>query len=160
MFVAQEAPQFEYPIHGPALSANEIQELLCLLQSPSPSQDSGSRGSNRAVYSMDERKRRRMASNRESARKSRWRKKRHLEDLTQQLNRLKIGNRELKNQLGLILNQSRVLWRENDRLMSESMALKARLSDLRHVVVLVMEAFEKEVKYGGKEERELDTSSK
>ncbi|KAJ6871999.1 hypothetical protein NC651_031176 [Populus alba x Populus x berolinensis] len=75
-----------------------------------------------------------MVSNRESARRSRWRKKKHLEDLTQQLNRLKIQNRELQNRLGSIINQSHVLWRENGRLMSESVALKARLSDLRLVL--------------------------
>lgn len=78
-----------------------------------------------------------MLSNRESARRSRWRKKRHFEDLTQQLNRLEIVNRELKNRLGSILNQSHVLWRENDRLMLESMALKARLSELCRALVAV-----------------------
>jgi len=134
MFFAQEAVQFEHPVHGPGFTANEIQELLSLLQSPSPTEISGSKGSNQAVYSIDERKRRRMVSNRESARRSRWRKKKHLEDLTQQLNRLKIQNRELQNRLGSIINQSHVLWRENGRLMSESVALKARLSDLRLVL--------------------------
>ncbi|KAJ6871899.1 basic leucine zipper 43 [Populus alba x Populus x berolinensis] len=134
MFFAQEAVQLEHPVHGPGFTANEIQELLSLLQSPSPTENSGSRGSNQAVYSIDERKRRRMVSNRESARRSRWRKKKHLEDLTQQLNRLKIQNRELQNRLGSIINQSHVLWRENGRLMSESVALKARLSDLRLVL--------------------------
>lgn len=134
MFFAHEAVQLEHPVHGPGFTANEIQELLSLLQSPSPTENSGSRGSNQAVYSIDERKRRRMVSNRESARRSRWRKKKHLEDLTQQLNRLKIQNRELQNRLGSIINQSHVLWRENGRLMSESVALKARLSDLRLVL--------------------------
>ncbi|KAJ7007092.1 hypothetical protein NC653_006215 [Populus alba x Populus x berolinensis] len=44
-----------------------------------------------------------------------------------------MANRELKNRLGSILNQSHVLWRENDRLMLESIALNARLSDLCYV---------------------------
>jgi regulator of replication initiation timing len=133
MSFAQEAVQFECPVQGPGFTDNEIQELLSLLRSPSPGQNSGSSGSNQALYSLEERRRRRMLSNRESARRSRWRKKRHLEDLTQQLNRLKIANRELKNRLGSILNQSHVLWRENDRLMLESIALKSRLSDLCYV---------------------------
>ncbi|KAJ6335306.1 hypothetical protein OIU77_025284 [Salix suchowensis] len=137
MSFAQEAVQLEYPVHGPGFTDNEIQELLSLLQSPSPSQNSGSSGSNQEVCSIDERRRRRMLSNRESARRSRWRKKRHYEDLTQQLNRLEIVNRELKNRLGSILNQSHVLWRENDRLVLESMALKARLSELCHALVAV-----------------------
>ncbi|KAJ6675957.1 BZIP TRANSCRIPTION FACTOR 44 [Salix viminalis] len=90
---------------------------------------------NQAVYPTDERKRKRKESNRESARRSRWRRKKHLEGLTQQLNRLKIENRELQKRLGSIINQSHALWRENDHLMSESMALKARLSGLRHLLV-------------------------
>uniref|UniRef100_A0A6N2MP71 BZIP domain-containing protein n=1 Tax=Salix viminalis TaxID=40686 RepID=A0A6N2MP71_SALVM len=135
MLSAREAIQLEHPGHGPGLTASEIQELLSLLQYPSPCQNSGSRGSNQAVYPTDERKRKRKESNRESARRSRWRRKKHLEGLTQQLNRLKIENRELQKRLGSIINQSHALWRENDHLMSESMALKARLSGLRHLLV-------------------------
>ncbi|KAF9668453.1 hypothetical protein SADUNF_Sadunf14G0005200 [Salix dunnii] len=135
MLSAQEAIQLGHPGHGPGFTANEIQELPSLLQPPSPSQNSGSWGSSQAVYSADEKKRRRKESNRESARRSRWRKKKYLENLTQQLNRLKIENRELQNRLGSIINQSHALWRENDHLMSESMALKARLSGLRHLLV-------------------------
>ncbi|KAJ6678963.1 BASIC LEUCINE ZIPPER 4 [Salix purpurea] len=135
MLSAREAIQLEHPGHGPGFTANEIQELLSLLQYPSPCGNSGSRGSNQAVNPTDERKRKRKESNRESARRSRWRRKKHLEGLTQQLNRLKIENRELQKRLGSIINQSHALWRENDYLMSESMALKARLSGLRHLLV-------------------------
>ncbi|PON65552.1 Basic-leucine zipper transcription factor [Parasponia andersonii] len=130
MFLSEEAVQFQY---GPVLEDNEIEELLSLLRLGT--NNSGSEGSSRAViYSVDERKRRRMLSNRESARRSRWRKKRHLEDLTDQVNRLKVENRDLKNRLGLVAQQCHIAWRENDRLSSEFLALQSRLSDLCRVL--------------------------
>ncbi|XP_062023896.1 basic leucine zipper 4 [Rosa rugosa] len=137
---AEEAVEFQCPVQETGLTAT-IEELMSLLQegnsnSNSGSPNSGSEGSNgRGVYSLDERKRRRMTSNRESARRSRWRKKRHLEDFTEEANRLKMENRELKNRLGLVAQKCYVTWRENERLESESLALWARLSDLNQVLV-------------------------
>ncbi|EXC25266.1 Protein ABSCISIC ACID-INSENSITIVE 5 [Morus notabilis] len=114
-----------------------VEELLSLLEpgNSNNSQNSGSDGSSRAVYSVVERKHRRMISNRESARRSRWRKKRHLEDLTDQLNRLKQENRELKNRLGLLTHRCHVACRENDLLSAEFLALSSRLSDLCRILV-------------------------
>lgn len=126
MFFSEEEDQC------PVLEAGLMEELLSLLQ---PGGNSGSEGSSRAVYSVDERKRRRMVSNRESARRSRWRKKRHLEDLTEQVNRLKQENRELKNRLGLVAHRCHVAWRENDHMSSEFLALRSRLSDLCRILV-------------------------
>ncbi|KAJ8762462.1 hypothetical protein K2173_007901 [Erythroxylum novogranatense] len=122
------------PVHEIVFTPNEIEELLTLFQSPAGSSFSGSEGSTRSVYSIDERKRRRMISNRESARRSRRRKKTHLENLTERVNRLKEENRELKNRLGSVLNHGHLLWRVNDRLISESVALRARLSNLCNVL--------------------------
>ncbi|PQP93467.1 basic leucine zipper 8 [Prunus yedoensis var. nudiflora] len=112
--------RFECPVQETGLTTDEIQELLSLLQEGnSASPNSCSEGSNRAVYSVDEKKLRRKTSNRESARRSRWRKKRHFEDLTNDVNRLKVENRELKNRLGVVAQKCHVTWRENDRLTSE-----------------------------------------
>lgn len=123
--------RFECPVQETGLTTAEIQELLSLLQEGnSASPNSGSEDSNRAVYSVDEKKLRRKKSNRESARRSRWRKKRQVEDLTNDVNWLKVQNRELKNRLGVVAQKCHVTWRENDRLTSESLALRARLSDL------------------------------
>ncbi|KAJ8773304.1 hypothetical protein K2173_028481 [Erythroxylum novogranatense] len=137
MFPAEEASQFNFPVHEIGFTPNEIQELLPLFQSParSQTQTSGSEGSTRTVYSVDERKRRRMISNRESARRSRSRKQRHLENLTEQVNRLKEQNRDLKNWLATVQNHRYLLRRENYRLRSESIVLGARLSDLCHILV-------------------------
>ena len=127
----EESVQFPFPVLETMLSAGEIEELMSLIQAEDPaSSSSGSQGSSRAVYSVDERKRRRMISNRESARRSRWRKKRHLEDLTKQVIRLKTENRELKSRFAMLMHQLILVSGENDRLRSESITLLARLSDL------------------------------
>ncbi|KAL4273244.1 hypothetical protein GQ457_13G009250 [Hibiscus cannabinus] len=131
MFLAEEAVQFQFPVHQTGFTPEELQELLSFFESEEPvSSNSGSEGSSRAVYSPDERKQRRKISNRESARRSRWRKKRHLENLTDQVNRLNIEKRRLKNRLSLVTNQCHVAWLENERLRSESDALWAKLLDL------------------------------
>ncbi|KAK2660098.1 hypothetical protein Ddye_006631 [Dipteronia dyeriana] len=123
------------------LTTDEIEELLSIFQTGDDtssvimSPNSGSEGSNRGVvYSVDERKKRRMLSNRESARRSRWRKKRHLENMTEQVKQLKVENRELKNQYSFILNQCHLLWTENELLTSEYVALCARLSHLCQIL--------------------------
>ncbi|WCJ35584.1 basic leucine-zipper 5 [Euphorbia peplus] len=135
MFFAheEEAVQLDYPVFETGLTASEIQELSSLFELDSP--NSGSEGSTRAVYSKEERKKRRMMSNRESARRSRWRKKRHLENLTVQLNRLETQNQDLKNRFGLVLDQCRQLWRENNQLTADYVTLRSRLSDLCNVIV-------------------------
>ncbi|KAJ7958288.1 Basic-leucine zipper transcription factor [Quillaja saponaria] len=136
MFSEQEAVQFSYPpVFETGFTADEIQELLSLIQSGDPSSpSSGSHESNGLVYMNQDRKHRRMISNRESARRSRWRKKRHLADLTDQVNRFKVEKRELKNQLGLIMHQLYVVSRENDLLTYESITLLHRLSGLHRIL--------------------------
>ncbi|CAN0905769.1 Basic leucine zipper 4, partial [Linum grandiflorum] len=122
-------------------TAHDLEQLLSIFDSqtaasPNSNSNSGSEGwSNRSVYDVDERKERRMKSNRESARRSRWRKKRHLEKLTEQAKRLKVENQELKYMLGSTLSQCHVVRRENQRLRSESVALRGRLTHLCHTLL-------------------------
>lgn len=99
---------------------------------PNPTRSSGSDDSNRN----EERKRRRMMSNRESARRSRMRKQKHLENLRNQANRLKLGNREQSNRLRLIVYQTQLFRRENDCLRTEAAVLRQRLWDIRQVLVV------------------------
>ncbi|MBA0565981.1 hypothetical protein Golob_010835 [Gossypium lobatum] len=131
MFLSQEADQFQLPVNETGFTREELEELLSFLESNEPvSPNSGSEGSTRAVYSPDERKKRRMKSNRESARRSRWRKRMHLENITDEVNRLSVENQQLKNRLSAVINQYHIVWRENEQLRSESKALWAKLLDL------------------------------
>ncbi|XP_027903819.1 basic leucine zipper 4-like [Vigna unguiculata] len=128
-----EAVQFpSSPVHQTMLTQSEIEDLFSLINKSRdrPSLASGSQGSNRTVYSSEERKLRRMQSNRESARRSRYRKKKHLENLSSQLNRLRIQNRFLKNRVASTMHQHLLLSLHNDHLKSEAIALMATLSDL------------------------------
>ncbi|QCD99052.1 extracellular signal-regulated kinase 1/2 [Vigna unguiculata] len=133
MFFHQEAQ----PVLETMFTPTEIQELFSLVNEP-PTPESGSQESNRAVRSTHERKLRRMQSNRESARRSRWRKKRHLENLTNQANRLRMENRELKNRLCLTMHQNLLLSVENERLRSESVTLMATLSNLYQILATMI----------------------
>lgn len=84
---------------------------------------------------MDERKRRRMISNRESARRSRMRKQRHLENLRNQLNKCRIENRELNNRLQFILNHCNRIRTENEWLRSERTLLRQKMSNYTQILV-------------------------
>ncbi|KAE8715626.1 transcription factor bHLH74-like isoform X1 [Hibiscus syriacus] len=153
MFLSEEADQFELPVQEISFTREELEELLSFLESKEPvNPNSGSEGSaqvvsflesnepinpnygpegsTRAVYSADERKKRRMVSNRESARRSRRRKRVHLENITDEVNRLSIENQQIKNRLSWVINQYHSVWRENEALRSESVALWAKLLDL------------------------------
>lgn len=92
-------------------------------------------GSNRTVSVVDERKRRRMISNRESARRSRMRKQKHLENLRNQVNRLRIENRELNNRLRFVLYHFQRVRTDNDRLRNDQVLLRQKLSDIRQFLV-------------------------
>ncbi|KAA8538273.1 hypothetical protein F0562_027904 [Nyssa sinensis] len=105
MLFAEEPIQFQLPfVGGATLTLDEMHELVSLIQSEhsansnsliqskrSANSSSGS-DTNRSVYSVEEQKLRRMISNQKSARQSRLRKKMHLENLTNQVNRLRIEN--------------------------------------------------------------------
>uniref|UniRef100_A0A7N0SXH5 BZIP domain-containing protein n=1 Tax=Kalanchoe fedtschenkoi TaxID=63787 RepID=A0A7N0SXH5_KALFE len=124
--------QCNYPGFEPGFS--ELEELLSQFQTGSGS-SSGSDVNHRTVYSTDERKKRRMVSNRESARRSRWRKKTHLENLATELNRLKAQNREFKNRFSTAVCLNQTVRRENERLKAESLVLWARLCNLSQILL-------------------------
>lgn len=88
------------------------------------------------VSMIDDRKRRRMISNRESARRSRMRKQRHLENLRYQVNKLKIENRELTNRLRLVLYHCNTVRRDNEQLRYEHSMLRQKLSNIRQFLML------------------------
>ncbi|KAI5678783.1 hypothetical protein M9H77_09733 [Catharanthus roseus] len=76
---------------------------------------------------IDERKQRRMISNRESARRSRMRKQRHLDELWSQVLRLRTENTNLIDKLNHVTEC-------HDRVLEENTRLKEEASDLRRVL--------------------------
>ncbi|AEE78587.1 putative transcription factor bZIP family [Arabidopsis thaliana] len=83
----------------------------------------------------DERKKKRKLSNRESAKRSREKKQKHLEEMSIQLNQLKIQNQELKNQLRYVLYHCQRTKMENDRLLMEHRILHDKLLNIRQVLM-------------------------
>ncbi|XP_059646725.1 bZIP transcription factor 44-like [Cornus florida] len=84
---------------------------------------SGSEGDDRCAK-MDERKRKRMMSNRESARRSRMRKEQHMKELNNQVSYLKRSNNVIFEEM----NSVRQLW---SGVESENMVLRAQLAELK-----------------------------
>ncbi|KAK6287724.1 hypothetical protein POUND7_013903 [Theobroma cacao] len=76
-----------------------------------------------------------MISNRESARRSRMRKQKHLENLRNQVNRLRIENRELTNRLRFVLYHCHRVRTDNDRLRSEYSMLQQKFWDIRQILL-------------------------
>ena len=118
---------------GPAISGSGSDE-------PNQNQNqtnlnSGLDEPNQPVSIIDERKKRRMISNRESARRSRVRKQKHLENLRNQVSRLRIENRELTNRLRFVLYHCHRVRTDNARLQSEYSMLRQKLSDIRQILL-------------------------
>lgn len=90
---------------------------------------------NRPVSVVDEKKRRRMISNRESARRSRMRKQKQLENLRNQVSRLRTENRELNNKLRFILHHFQRVRTDNGRIRSEFSVLQRKLADIRQIML-------------------------
>ncbi|KAJ4887586.1 basic leucine-zipper 5 [Raphanus sativus] len=84
----------------------------------------------------DEWQKKRKKSNRESARRSRMKKQRYLDDLRSQLNQLNTENREIGNQLRYVMHYCQHANMENDRLRLEHKILHEKLLNLRQALVL------------------------
>ncbi|CAN0913246.1 Basic leucine zipper 43 [Linum grandiflorum] len=79
---------------------------------------------------IDERKQRRMISNRESARRSRMRKQKHLDELWSQVVRLRNDNHSLLDRLNRLSESHNRVVEENARLKEEASGLRQMLTDL------------------------------
>lgn len=102
----------------------QIQELN--LQSPA-SNNSTSDDANEGIFVINERKQRRMVSNRESARRSRMRKQRHLDELLSQVAWLRSENHQLLEKLNQVSDN-------NDHVIQENMNLKEENLELRQII--------------------------
>ncbi|KAI9073476.1 hypothetical protein K1719_027949 [Acacia pycnantha] len=80
---------------------------------------------------IDERRQRRMISNRESARRSRMRKQKHLDELWSQVVRLRNENHNLIDKLNHVSESHDRVLQENARLKEETSDLRQLLADLK-----------------------------
>lgn len=80
---------------------------------------------------IDERKQRRMISNRESARRSRMRKQRHLDELWSQVLRLRSENHNLLDKLNHVSDSHDKVVQENAKLKEEASDLRQMLTDIQ-----------------------------
>ncbi|WOL08964.1 ocs element-binding factor 1-like [Canna indica] len=83
----------------------------------------------------EQRRLRRKISNRESARRCRLRKQRHLEELRAESARLRSLNRDLESRAGALSYRCLLVRRANHRLRSESASLSRRLAELRREIL-------------------------
>lgn len=86
---------------------------------------------------MDERKRKRMISNRESARRSRMRKQQHLGDLINQVSKLQSENSDLVAKINSASQMYVSVESENNVLRAQMMELTDRLNSLNSLLRVV-----------------------
>jgi len=94
--------------------------------------NSGSEGDFQNV--MDQRKRKRMLSNRESARKSRMRKQSHLDDLTAQACQLTKENNQIRTSINMASQLYLNIEAENSILKAQMAELSQRLESLNGII--------------------------
>ncbi|CAL9092931.1 unnamed protein product [Musa acuminata var. zebrina] len=85
---------------------------------------------------MNQRKQKRMVSNRESARRSRMRKQKHLEDLTAEVRQLRKENSQILTALSITTQQYAGMEAQNAVLRAQTMELGATLQSLNQILVL------------------------
>lgn len=86
------------------------------------------------VMTMDQRTRKRRLSNRESARRSRMKKKKNLDDLIENVNRLKKDNAQMQTTLKATSQQYLAVDAENSVLITQMMELSTRLQSLNEIL--------------------------
>ncbi|KAL5780544.1 hypothetical protein ACOSQ2_011281 [Xanthoceras sorbifolium] len=95
-------------------------------------QNSGSEEDLQVV--MDQRKRKRMQSNRESARRSRMRKQKHLDELMQEVGRLKRDNNQILTSINITTQHLMSVEAENSVLRAQFHELSQRLDSLNEIL--------------------------
>lgn len=97
-------------------------------------QKSGSEGGVDLLKAVDQRKRKRMESNRESARRSRMRKQKHLDDLTTEITQLTKENSQILTNISATTQHYINLEGENSILRAQMMELSQRLHSLNEIL--------------------------
>lgn len=83
---------------------------------------------------IDQRKRKRMISNRESARRSRMRKQKHLDDLVSQVTQLRKENQQILTTVNLTTQRYLTVEAENSVLKAQVEELSNRLESLNEII--------------------------
>uniref|UniRef100_A0A2N9IR60 BZIP domain-containing protein n=1 Tax=Fagus sylvatica TaxID=28930 RepID=A0A2N9IR60_FAGSY len=112
--------------------------MASIQRTASSGSGSGSDGDPRSAP-IDERKRKRMLSNRESARRSRMRKQKQMEDLTDEVTRLQIGNRDLMQSINAKEQNYVAIESANNVLRAQYAELTDRLRSLNSVLQVIEE---------------------
>nr|GME00279.1 basic leucine zipper 4 [Ipomoea batatas] len=127
--MCEEFIQYELPVFTPC----EMRQLFSSFEPNLHVHSTSTSETTPSGYSLEEKRQRRKISNRESARRSRWRKKMHSEKLQAEASHLKVENRKLKNRLYLVSHRYQALQRETNRLLTMSSLLQQRLTDLSQI---------------------------
>ena len=101
----------------------------------SPRQRSGSNED--PHHLMDQRKERRMLSNRESARRSRMKKQKRLGDLINQVTQLKAENKQILTKINVVMQNYDAVEAENSILRSQVMELTERLKSMKSTLQFI-----------------------
>ncbi|XP_058772210.1 basic leucine zipper 43-like [Vicia villosa] len=116
-------PNCHYPSAG-----HEFAPPSCLSSNSTTSDEADELQFNNVI---DERKHRRMISNRESARRSRMRKQKHLDELWSQVVRLRTENNNLVDKLNHVSESHDRVVQENARLKEETFDLRQMVADMQ-----------------------------
>uniref|UniRef100_A0A7N0TXX8 BZIP domain-containing protein n=1 Tax=Kalanchoe fedtschenkoi TaxID=63787 RepID=A0A7N0TXX8_KALFE len=100
----------------------------------STAQIQSSGGGSEEVGVMDLRKRKRMQSNRDSARRSRMRKQQHLDDLMAQVNQIRKENHQIMTSISATNQQYVSVEAENSILRAQMCELRQRLQSLNQII--------------------------
>ncbi|CAF2143979.1 hypothetical protein BRARA_B03404 [Brassica rapa] len=115
------------PFYGIQSATNNPQSMS--LSSNSTSDEAEEQQTDKNI--INERKQRRMISNRESARRSRMRKQRHLDELWSQVMWFRVENYQLLDKLNNLSESHEKVLQENVQLKGETSELKQVISDMK-----------------------------
>ncbi|KAK8562968.1 hypothetical protein V6N13_018479 [Hibiscus sabdariffa] len=101
----------------------------------SSGRSSGSEGDLKAT--MNERRRKRMISNRESARRSRMKKQKHLDDLRAELTQLRTDNQRILARVNVAAQHCLNIEAENSVLRAQADELGHRLNSLNEIICFI-----------------------